>query len=528
MADFEAVRDTVHRPGQWGAPGHFAQRLNDEAVAAFARVGLRDEGTRQAVGEAAQWVSYVLTPWSIGPTARPWDYGSHEYERRGGSRESTFEAEGALLFRSTSIRAALLATFAVAGEVVPIEIDQRRRLMHDSWQQAAPITQDELLAMARETQPGDPSRSTNTLAERVRTREEQLATHEREREERARKLEAMAILDVTTACQVAMPQNRHDLESLRRGEQRASALPRVGEIPPYSAAAELPQHHVDAIVERVAAYRAALRGAYGPDEEPPTPHIGAFGSERALDGGLLPPSDEDRTRWDDAVRWLYHAELADVRTEAAGLATTPAGRDELRALCETLFHSVVWRAAQNLHHLLPPLPPEQPTAAEFAEQQRLWAEFAEALAAPAATTTAADPPPPDEVSKVGGNRGNTGERKPSPGDTGVLGSPGQGGEATTPAEATDALDAKLSGLSKGKRAAYLQYRIAARDMIDPTDRAAYDATNETLPEGESLPPFDTWVRYLRQARNHLNQQKNKPRRPPSPSEVRSARPADRQ
>jgi len=149
-ADFEAVRDIVYEPGSWPAPGHFAQRLSDEAVAAFARLGVRDEATQRAVGEAAQWASYVLTPWVVSPVPRPWDYYStpRAPDARPG-RGERFQQEGALLLQYLQTRTALLSALSAAGETVPPDIDRRRRLASDTWQQREPITRDDLLALAR-------------------------------------------------------------------------------------------------------------------------------------------------------------------------------------------------------------------------------------------------------------------------------------------------------------------------------------------------------------------------------------------
>ena len=65
------------------------------------------------------------------------------------------------------------------------------------------------------------------------------------------------------------------------------------------------------------------------------------------------------------------------------------------------------------------------------------------------------------------------------------------------------------------------------DETSLEDVSARDALSESLPEGETLSEFGTWARYLRQARLHLKQQKNKPRHLPNPGDVRSAVPRDR-
>jgi len=93
-----------------------------------------------------------------------------------------------------------------------------------------------------------------------------------------------------------------------------------------------------------------------------------------------------------------------------------------------------------------------------------------------------------------------------------------------------ALAAKLAGLPKRARVAYLQFHCTAQRLPDPTDRAAYDLL-KLLKEDEqpesglpALPKFQTWAKYLRQARAPLGEQKHKRRLKPAPADVRSAVP----
>ena len=66
--EFNAVRGAIF--SGYVAPGHRAARLVDEAIAAFARAGARDEATVAAVTNAAQWLAVVGTPWEVGEPPR--------------------------------------------------------------------------------------------------------------------------------------------------------------------------------------------------------------------------------------------------------------------------------------------------------------------------------------------------------------------------------------------------------------------------------------------------------------------------
>ncbi|HEX4607905.1 MAG TPA: hypothetical protein VH092_06855 [Urbifossiella sp.] len=169
-SDLNAVRDAVCRPGEWSTPARFAERLADEAVAAFARRGVTSDDARQAVAGAARWVGHVLAPWDVG-ALRPWNYYvgavGPGIDRFPGGR---FEAEGAFLQEYHPTRRSLLAALAAAGEVVPPDIDRRARLAHHSWPRGGddPVSQIEILGLARATGPesGQPLAPTDDPAAR--------------------------------------------------------------------------------------------------------------------------------------------------------------------------------------------------------------------------------------------------------------------------------------------------------------------------------------------------------------------------
>jgi hypothetical protein len=73
----------------------------------------------------------------------------------------------------------------------------------------------------------------------------------------------------------------------------------------------------------------------------------------------------------------------------------------------------------------------------------------------------------------------------------------------------------LDSLPPARAKAYSQFRWAIDSNPEfgtkTTDREAYDWLEEYL-EKDELPTFETWSRYLRQARNRLGQLKNRPRR----------------
>ncbi|MFO0799417.1 MAG: hypothetical protein U0804_18260 [Gemmataceae bacterium] len=156
LKDFEAVRDAVCTLKQSEAVGGFGQLLFDEAGGAFTRLGAFDEATRTTVGEAAEWVNQVVrSPIAgIGPTARPWDYDSTQPVPPGHPRRGErFDQERQAVHVATRFRTALISALVQAGGHVPNDVRARKRLYSDSWQQADPVTQDELLTMARATNP---------------------------------------------------------------------------------------------------------------------------------------------------------------------------------------------------------------------------------------------------------------------------------------------------------------------------------------------------------------------------------------
>ncbi|MCI0701527.1 MAG: hypothetical protein L0241_10635, partial [Planctomycetia bacterium] len=207
-----------------------------------------------------------------------------------------------------------------------------------------------------------------SLVELSQRRAGELVRQEAERDKRARMLEALAILDPLTAAQASYPPtDSRDLEALRRGDQQAIARTRLREIPPHSALPVLSADYIDTLVNRIVEVRTALDAAYGDD----LPRPGA---------GCVPkPTPADAARWNHALRWLYDTDPEAIRVEAAELAVTPAGREELRELAAVLLNGVVWRMAQKLRCDLPPRSPESPTPEQWAEEKRKEAEWLESL-----------------------------------------------------------------------------------------------------------------------------------------------------
>ena len=70
----------------------------------------------------------------------------------------------------------------------------------------------------------------------------------------------------------------------------------------------------------------------------------------------------------------------------------------------------------------------------------------------------------------------------------------------------------LEQMPRSAREAYKGYRIAV-ESVGPgiRDRDAWDWLASHCPPGYRLPDFDTWARYLREARRLLGEQKNSPR-----------------
>lgn len=142
------------------APARHAERLAEEAIAEFARLGGRDDTTLQAVAEAAMWVGHVGTSWNVG-APRPWNYGTPRLESSGPNtdREDRFEAEFRVLERYSPVRAALTLALARTGHTIPGNVHDRRYLTYDPWSQGQrePISQRDLLALAAEATSAPPT-----------------------------------------------------------------------------------------------------------------------------------------------------------------------------------------------------------------------------------------------------------------------------------------------------------------------------------------------------------------------------------
>ncbi len=72
--------------------------------------------------------------------------------------------------------------------------------------------------------------------------------------------------------------------------------------------------------------------------------------------------------------------------------------------------------------------------------------------------------------------------------------------------------AQATALPERANVAYGQYeqaekRLAEQDIDKPTDRQCYDWV-KAHNDGDPLPAFETWQRYVREARRHLGEQKN--------------------
>jgi len=182
--EFDPVRDAFI--GSYVSAARRAERLADEAIAEFARSGARDEATRIAVAEAANWLGLVGTSWQVGKP-RPWNYGCYNLrystsEEREAIKQADarFEGEGRLLIQCNLLRRGLLSALACVGQTVPPEIDRRAALVFHAWPQGGtdPITQEELLDLVRETEPSaapSPPRVSDTPPARPDTHLSELA-----------------------------------------------------------------------------------------------------------------------------------------------------------------------------------------------------------------------------------------------------------------------------------------------------------------------------------------------------------------
>ncbi len=452
LRDFEAVRDAVCSLEQWDAVGGFGQLLFDEAAGAFTRLGAWDQAVRTTVLDAAQWVGTVVrSPISVvGPTPRPWDYFSTKPEQPGHPRRGErFDAEGKMVLDAIHLRTALIHALVQAGGHVLNVIRARRRWISDPWQQVEPVTQAELLTLARETNPDSAAPA---------------GSGQREGE--------------------TPPAETNPVTPARIGDT-SNLLALAHEIWSWytqqGAWANLGTRLRQADGEELQALLAEDSGA------------AAFLAGRTLAtwkdaAGVVRLDSPAFEEWEARVDAVHSTCIELLRTHRSPFrGGDPERGNELTRVMDALEKAgrgCGWPTVRKVGE------PASPTAA------------------PAGTVLAAE--------------GAGGLTKPADKADGP-------GESPVPAEEanTEHLKAKLSGLPQRSRVAYLQYERAARDMIDPTDRAAYDAVKDTLPDGESLPGFDAWARYLREARSYLNQQKNKPRLRPNPAEVRSAAPADR-
>ena len=209
-----------------------------------------------------------------------------------------------------------------------------------------------------------------SLSELVTRRTVHLSEQDSQRIERAEKLEVLAFLDTFTAYQAihAIPApNDRDLESIRRGVKKAAERLPMQEIPPHSAAPELPAGFIDGLMNYIGDVRDALQTIYG--DEPPRPGPGR----------LPKPTPESEARWYLVQTWLFDTSLTEIRVEATALAQSAAGRDELRTLVSDTLRSLIWRLAQGLRCDIPLVVPESPNAEQWADQQKKDAAFIESL-----------------------------------------------------------------------------------------------------------------------------------------------------
>jgi hypothetical protein len=68
-------------------------------------------------------------------------------------------------------------------------------------------------------------------------------------------------------------------------------------------------------------------------------------------------------------------------------------------------------------------------------------------------------------------------------------------------------------LPPSRRKAWMQWFTASKTLKDCTDRQAYEWNKKHLGSGDVLIPFESWRRYIRQARNAMGLQKNSPAKP---------------
>jgi hypothetical protein len=118
-----------------------------------------------------------------------------------------------------------------------------------------------------------------------------------------------------------------------------------------------------------------------------------------------------------------------------------------------------------------------------------------------------------------GDRGETGQGHGNgAGRAGDLGGAEEGGkddgDRGAPAEEERTTGTSETDLPPSRQKAYSQYQWAIRtnaELSGAGDRAVYDWLTEHSEEGEQLPSFASWTRYLRDARAAIGTSKHTPR-----------------
>jgi hypothetical protein len=134
-----AIRAAVF-PREDIAPQHTAARLARGAFAMLANPGQNDS---VAINNTQDWLSGA--GWNLVPCFAP--------DRPESELWTRFDAEGRILQNYGDVRDGLLNMLARLREVIPAEVEQRRRLASDSWQgKEIPVSQKQLLEWIRETE----------------------------------------------------------------------------------------------------------------------------------------------------------------------------------------------------------------------------------------------------------------------------------------------------------------------------------------------------------------------------------------
>lgn len=520
-AEFDAVRTAIC--AGYVSPARRAERIADEAIAEFACVGGRDDGTVAVVADAARWLGYVGTPWEVG-TPRPWDYGTcdphnlegYEARRRG---EERFDRECELLFQYSSLRRALLSALARTGKIVPPEIDRRTLLAHHTWPEggSAPITQEELLALVREAEPTandtpplptDPYPATPAMTTPhdspspfARLVQSEAERRQCEAVASAEHAERMRCLQAFRACwngAWSRLLNAFDAPAQYRltdAEAAASALAEVG-----------------ALLVRLAEVRTEMQNDTAAARlESNCDHRGWWGRGAPTAAALLLEAVRGASA-PDLTRMLARAEADESLRVAFGWLEFY--RDRFLPQPGTRNRAGFLETAEAM-----PAVQYHVDDLRFAEAQLTgWRNVAGVRVALAAELARVDPQEEQERTVRDCNspsQPDPCEPEPNPA-SGKRGGPASRQQRDGAAQ-DEQREPDLNILPERARIAYAQYFQAERALVAENGVSATDVTDDAAhshlkTDGVELPTLDTWTRYLREARNALGQQKKKPRR----------------